>query len=206
MTRSWVITASSLSGPFERFVYIDSDTVVLRPLDAVFGLLDDFEILTAFSDDPGSRRWVWKDSVQTTELLDRRQREFAANTGFLASRRAILPFEEVRRRTPAALQMAEHMELLCYEQPLMNFMIVTAGVRYTSLLVLALASVQRDIPIERWAGEPGMIVAGGQILWPAMPPTLFMHWAGQWEHQRASGKPLPYHDLWEFYRYLPDDP
>lgn len=187
------------SGPFERFIYIDCDTVVLRSLNVVFGLLDRFDVVSAFSDDPGSRHWVWRDSIDRTRALTAEQAGFAANTGFFGSRRGFLPLDRVIDRAPAALALAEHMELTCYEQPVLNFMIVTSGGRYTSLRVLAGGSP--DIPVELWAGELDMVVRDGLVVSPAFPAPVMMHWAGQWDRVRA-GDLLPYRELWEFYRYL----
>ncbi len=190
------------TGPFDRFIYIDCDTVVLGGFDRIFGVLDRFDVVMAVSDAPDSRHWVWKDSIDAAGALDRRQLAFAANGGFFVSRHGFLTLDTMSQRMPAALALAPHMELSCYDQPLLNYMIVTSGGRYTSLRVLAGAGDRADIPVERWAGEPGMVVRDGRVVDPDSPPALVMHWAGRWDHCQRTGDPLPYRELWEFYRYL----
>ena len=84
---------------------------------------------------PQTRSWVWKDSVYATGALTNRQISYAANTGFLASRRDACG-AQVQTRLPGA-GAAQHMELLCCEQPLLNYLIVTSGKHYASLFTIA---------------------------------------------------------------------
>ena len=124
-------------GPFDQFVYIDSDTVVLHSIDFALRYLDQFDFLTSHSDMPQIRSWVWKDSVYATGALTNKQISYAANTGFLASRRKCLSREQIQAQLPGAQALAQHMELLCCEQPLLNYLIVTSGLRYASLSTIA---------------------------------------------------------------------
>jgi hypothetical protein len=190
------------TGPFDEFVYIDCDTVVLHDIDFVFGYLDRYEFVTSHSDMAEIRRWVWKDSITTTGLLTDAQISYAANTGFLASRRECLPRARVEARLPDALALADHMELICCEQPLLNYLIVTSGLRFTSLRRIADETrAWFRIPAELWAGDPSLRVKDGRVVYPHTP-ALMVHWAGEWERARAEGGQIPYHDLWSYYRNL----
>jgi hypothetical protein len=89
------------------------------------------------------------------------------------------------------------MELGTWEMPLLNYLMVTGTWPYTSLRNLA-----GEIPIERHAGE-SFVVRDGQVVAPASPPTLTVHWAGVWwELLRGEISQIPHHDLWSHYRYL----
>ena len=88
-------------GSFDRFVYIDSDTVVLNNTDFALRYLERFDFLASHSDMPQIRRWVWKDSICATRALTERQISYAANTGFLASRRECLSRAQILARLPA---------------------------------------------------------------------------------------------------------
>lgn len=188
-------------GPFDEFVYIDTDTVVLTNIDFVFTHLESFDFITSHSDLPNIRTWVWKDSVYATDALTERQISYAANTGFVVSRKECLPRTWVEGQLPAALALAEHMELLCCEQPLLNYLIVTAGRPYSSLLSIAKSTGAWEIPLERWAGDPSFVVKGGRVIRPRTP-DLLMHWAGEWMRARDTNQQIPYFELWDFYRRM----
>jgi hypothetical protein len=188
-------------GPFDEFVYVDTDTVVLTDVTFVFAYLAHFGFVTAGSHLPAARKWVWKDSVYTGGVLTDEQISYAANTGFIASRRENLPPARVDARLPAARALAGHMELLCIEQPLLNYLFVTSERRYTSLFTIAMTTGAWDLPMERWAGDPSFVVRDGRVVSPESP-SLMMHWAGQWSGTDRPDRPVPYAELWKHYRWL----
>jgi hypothetical protein len=188
-------------GSFDKFVYIDSDTVVLNNIDFALRYLDRFDFLASHSDMPQIRRWVWKESIGATRALTERQISYAANTGFIASRRESLSRAQIRARLPGALKLAQHMELLCCEQPLLNYLIVTSGLRYGSLSTIARhVGPLLGIPLELWAGNSSFAVRDGLVIQPRSE-ILMMHWAGEWARSKSEGRQIPYHDLWSYYRY-----
>jgi hypothetical protein len=137
-----------------------------------------------------------------TGTLTEAQISYAASTGFLASRRECLPAAHIAERLPAARRLAPHMELLCFEQPLLNYLIVTSGRSYTSLSAIAGTTGTGDVPAERWAGDPSLEVRNGRVVNPASP-TLLVHWAGEWARAAGEGRSVPYIDLWRYYRCGP---
>jgi hypothetical protein len=195
-------------GEFDEFVYIDSDTVVLRDVEFAFEYLAarsgaGYGFLTAHSHLPFNRRWVWKDSIETAGALAPEQFNYAAGTGFVCSRRDCLRLSTVHQRLPDSLALRRHMALDCFEQPLLNHLAVTSGWRYGSLLAIAMDTGRMDIPIERHATERLGVVRDGRIVSPERPPTLFVHWAGEWQaRDGAVDRPLPWHELWDHYRRL----
>src|SRR5579883_2781869 len=60
-------------GPFDRFVYIDSDTVTLRNLDGIFGHLGEYGFIAPHAYISAIRRWVWKDSIYSAGALTKEQ-------------------------------------------------------------------------------------------------------------------------------------
>ncbi|GAA1766981.1 hypothetical protein GCM10009681_42580 [Luedemannella helvata] len=191
------------SGGYDEFVYVDCDTVVLRPVDFALDLLSDYDVVASHSDIPGIRRFVWRDSIMDTGALTAWQIRYAASTGFLASRRGVLDADRVCADPTEALALAPHMALECSEQPLLNYLIVTSGGRYSSLFTIALRTRDRTMPQEVWAGSDLGEVSGGQVLPPPNHPSvLLVHWAGQWERVRREGGDIPYRQLWEHYRSL----
>jgi hypothetical protein len=189
-------------GPFDEFVYIDSDTIVQHSVDFVFQYLDKFDFLTSHSNIPRIRHWVWRDSIYDTGALRPEQIEYAASTGFVASRRGLIDPRAVRADLAVPLSLAPHMELLCREQPLLNYLIVTSGRPYSSLWSIAQATADPDIPQEQWAGHEIGHVESGRLIPSQVKRVLLVHWAGEWLRARTEGGEIPYHDLWRHYRAM----
>jgi hypothetical protein len=210
-------------GDFDEFLYIDADTIVLEAVDFVFDFLSEYDFLTSHSDIPAIRKYVWRDSVYKTRALTTTQINYAANMGFLCSRKSALTLNRVDAKLPAAVEISPHMETRYLEQPFLNYMIVTSGGRYSSLLTIARQNRRPDIPLERWAGKRIGLVYSGRIIFPSIPRALLVHWAGEWQprsfdHRIASlrktlglGKYLPCvrhfmpkKRLWNHYRHMRD--
>jgi len=215
-------------GGFDRFLYIDADTVILRDLSFVFSFLEEYAFLTSHSNMPEITGWTWLASVFGCDCLTVRQKSFAANTGFIASRKDSLPVQSVAEGVQKALVCAKgHMRFPPIgEQRLINYLIVTSGYEYSSLSVLSYIysrlGLARPIPTEFWAGKPGAIVRDGQLYRSdSDQPVLLVHWAGRWRPtpydtwraraEKLMGRTisgegvtrvLPYRDLWDYYRNL----
>jgi|GEM_PF-747836 len=191
-------------GEFEQFIYIDIDTIVLDSLSFVWENLSHCKIFTSHSNMPEIRRWVWKDSIYTHSKLNIAQIEYATNTGFIASSKNILPMSWILEKVEEALILKDDMELLCMEQPFLNYLIVTSGYNYGSLFVFFMwgGTITKDIKLECWAGLPGGIVRGGKFKDPHKRPIFLMHWAGVWRENNEDLAKIPYVELWNYYRNL----
>jgi hypothetical protein len=213
-------------GDFDEFVYIDTDTVVLHDVTFCFDHLADHDFVTSHSHDPGLLQWVWKPTVRESGRLTKDQIDFSANTGFIVSRKPALRLEESERRQGEAAALAPWMEAPFDDQPLLNYLMVTSGRRYSSLSWLRESGAHPSLPREVWAGQRGGVVEGGRISFASEPgPVLLVHWAGQWQPRRIDAFPyavaralrlkpptsgpvlrrrMPYRALWRHYRYLRD--
>ena len=188
-------------GIFDTFMYIDVDTVVIEPVDFAFEHLKHAHYVASHSNIAEIRRWVWKDNVYNTNLLTAPQIEFSANTGFFVSRRGLLPMKHCVAKATGALELKDSMELECMEQPFLNYLVVTSGYSYTSLLQLYIYGLAPNVRLEWWAGTPGGHVEGGTMHSPEGCPSIFLvHWAGKWKESGGSSEGLPYKELWDFYR------
>jgi hypothetical protein len=193
-------------GDFEQFIYIDIDTIVLESLSFVWKNLSHCKIFTSHSNLPEIQKWVWKDSIHKRDKLRRSQIEYAANTGFIVSTRKILPISWIIDQVDEALLLKEDMELFCMEQPFLNYLIVTSGYNYGSLLQFFRWDIGRDISrgikLEFWAGLPGGKVKKGKLIDPYRRPLFLVHWAGVWRENDEDLTKIPYQKLWSYYRNL----
>jgi hypothetical protein len=187
-------------GAFETFAYIDIDTVVLDSVDFAFECLKYGRYIASHSNLDNLRQWVWQEDVYSTHLLTPPQISFSANTGFFVSVRGMLSMQHVLAKVPSALALKDSMVLHCMEQPFLNFLVVTSGYSYTSLLTLRLRGVVPAAKLEWWGGLEGATVDGGKLFPPGGEPVFLVHWAGIWREASESGKDLPYQSLWNFYR------
>ena len=178
-------------GPYDRFAYIDIDTIILRSLDAAFELLEQCDVLTAVSNIATIRQFVWTGDVnQVMPLLDS---DYAANTGFIVSKKGGIPLAKVEKMAEEAQVIKHLMALECTEQPFLNYAIVTSGLRYTSLSQLRKREPSACIPKEIWAGMFNEDI----ISLDGLPQLI--HWAGRWQ----SGDHLKSRS-WKHFRYLRD--
>ena len=213
-------------GAFEEFIYIDVDTVVLANVSFAFRFLSEYDFVTSHSNLPELLEWVWKPSIFSTVQLTNAQIEFSANTGFVCSTRGALEFVDIYEKLPSAVDLSPHMQLSCKEQSFLNYLIVTSGRTYTSLLRLAHAKGSRRILFEHWAGIKGLDVVDGRIMENGkQAPVLLVHWAGEWQPRlidrfvsplrkllrfRKSKNTMgvrlfmPNKELWEYYRFFED--
>ncbi len=186
-------------GPFDEFIYVDVDTVVLANIEFAFNFLGNYGCLTSHSDLPNLVQFVWKKSIIEKRILSFRQLSFSANTGFITSRRNFITLGSVFEKLEIAISLKEDMVLTCQEQPFLNYLIVTAAQPYSSLLKL-LWEGHEDIMLEMWAGLANGKVNDGQMEHPDFKSIFLVHWAGLW--QQNSLKEMPYYELWRYYRKM----
>lgn len=187
-------------GKFDSFIYIDVDTVVIDSVDFAFEYLKYGHYVASHSNLENIRCWVWKDNVYATNILTPPQIQYSANTGFFVSRRGVLPMKHCVAKVNGALALKDSMELSCMEQPFLNYLVVTSGYSYTSLLRLLMIGVAPTVSLEWWAGTPDGRVEAGKLYDPRGAKVFLVHWAGFWKKAGGSSIGLPYKELWEFYR------
>ncbi|MDI3423359.1 glycosyltransferase family protein [Streptomyces luteolus] len=185
-------------GEFDEFLYIDSDTAILRNIDFVFDHLAEHAFVTATSHLPGR---AWLESVKTSGKLTEKQYAYAANTGFVASRKGALTRAGIAAALPAARELKPHMKL-GYEQPFLNYLMVTSGLPFTSLHRLRTTTGDQSIPAEVFAWTPGVQAKDGGITHPSAPPALLVHWTEPVKPTWTDPALIPLYDLWCHYRDL----
>lgn len=173
-------------GPFDEFLYMDLDTLLLRPVDFLFPLLREFDAVTAYSNDPASRGFVWLDSLQPNADISQAQIDYAANMGFILSHRGMLTRGAVEGLLPAAKRLAPHMQLECFDQTFNNYVITCSARRYTSLRCLNLPPENRGLPEECWPGNNlWRLELDGRATFDGVPrEVLHVHWSGIMSPQR----------------------
>lgn len=197
------------NGPFDEFIYIDVDTVILENIDFAFQFLQEYDIITSWANTPESRKFVWKDGIYETGKLTNEQINYSANTGFIISRKGIIALGDVDNKLAKGIFLSPYMVEKSFEQSFLNYMIVISGKRYTSLSMLASSGRYPDIMLEVHADEKGKIKDGKFIARDKAYPIVMVHWAGRWQPQwidrlfkRNIRYFMPHKKLWNYYRFL----
>lgn len=210
-------------GPYEKFIYIDVDMVVLKNLDFAFNLSEKFGFVTSLSDIPEAEKWVWKPEIYQTGILTKEQIRYAANTGFIISENGRIPLNNLMDRSLEAAPLAKHMELSCKEQPLLNYLMVTSGLTFSSLWNLGGTEWCPENYVEYWAGNGSKSLKKGFTTEckGEMREVFLIHWAGVWQLRRSEIQAfawlstlrlkkriwavsifIPLRKIWHSYRYL----
>ncbi|MEO5563920.1 MAG: hypothetical protein ABIR18_10810 [Chitinophagaceae bacterium] len=187
-------------GIYDQFIYIDIDTVVLADLSFAFEFLADHDCLTATSNIRAIRKFVWLDGIEETGLLTADQIAYAANTGFVVSKKIFTDFGNIKDKLEESRLLKNYMELNCMEQPFLNYLIVTSGKPYTSLCELGYSERQRRVLYEYWGGEEEAEIINGKMYRKTGGQICFIHWSGVW---RLKDK-MPNKKIWDHYRYMND--
>ncbi|MFC1730871.1 hypothetical protein ACFL6I_11105 [candidate division KSB1 bacterium] len=195
----------------------------MKKIDFAFQLLDHYDIITSCSNLESIKKWVWKESVYETGALNNEQIEYAANTGFIVSKKNIISLENIKNKLSPALKLKSHMELACIEQSFLNYLIITSNKQYSSLYALLDTPLYPENYIEFWAGrKKGDLLKGMQAIEKEKLRYIFIiHWAGEWQKRKFEYKLfnflkklrikrtiwttsiiMPFKKLWKHYRFL----
>jgi hypothetical protein len=212
-------------GEFEEFIYVDVDTVVLDNIDFAFKFISKYDFVASHSNMRHIVKCTWKESIYKTGELPEEAIGYAANTGFIVSKKGAIALKEVKEKAEYAVRLLPDMELRSKEQAFLNYLIVTSGRKYTSLFCLWQETRSPDIKLEQWAGTTGRKVRNGQIVFKPHPVFL-VHWAGKWtvtwfdkmlfsilkafRIKEEDDEPvtrffMPYKRLWRHYRFMRED-
>lgn len=194
----------SLDGPFDRFIYLDADTLVLQPLAPLFAALDeaDWVVYDFQHKDPTHVYTVDAPVLTQTFSADRVAQEIFCS-GMYGARRGLFPEE---RLTELLAQLRSGEAELLYpsapDQSLLNYMVMRSNLRITNLAL--------SWPKEQVTGNsvtsPHFVERSGQVF-DRDRPLIYLHYIGLSSalfDRLCGGENLdiPYRDTFLHYRYL----
>ncbi|OCQ97851.1 sugar transferase [Oscillatoriales cyanobacterium USR001] len=194
----------AFDGPFEKFIYMDADTLVMNSLEAIFQKLDrydwivyDFQFL-----DPTK---VY--NIQSTKLLkvfdQKRIDSEIFCSGFYGAKKGL--FDKATRDLILAKLKAGESEILysgAGEQPLLNYMVMSSGISSYNF-AYSLPDRQKtgcSVTSSHFQEQDRILYDNGKRL-------TYLHYIGvqpQLISRVCSGEnfDFPYRDLFLYYRYL----
>lgn len=187
-------------GPFEKFLYIDTDVVVFSKISRYLDYLDNYDFMCYDYQHNGGIENVFSQSVIDEKVFSKEELKDIFNGGFWASRRDLMTEEGL---FDTFKECANHPEYFDFsqktsDQPIINYMVLK---RFSKRLNLVRLSERGP---GNWAGTNHYVRKAAKLFDPvAEKPLDYLHWAGI---RIEPG--CPYWDIWLEYRYLndPDGP
>jgi hypothetical protein len=188
-------------GPFDQFIYIDTDVVVLDRIASTLDYLEDWDFICYDYQHKGGIENVFSAEVVENNIFSQKEIQDIFNGGFWGSKKQLISEQDLYE---TFAECAHHPEYFDFsqktsDQPIINYMI--------------LKRIPRRFNIVRrpggapgsWAGSKHFQVRDGQLIDPNVnQPVEYLHWAGI---RIQPG--CPYWDIWKHHRYLnepaPDD-
>ena len=181
-------------GPFDQFLYIDTDIVVFEKIIDNLNYFSEYDFLCCDYQHGGGIRNVFSPQVLENQVFTEDDLKDIFNGGFWASKKNLLSEQDLY---DTFAECAAHPEYFDFsqktsDQPIINYMI--------------LKRIPRRFNIVRrpgkgpgnWAGSGHFKYEGDRLIDPNVnQPLQYLHWAGI---RIEPG--CPYWETWEHYRYL----
>jgi len=181
-------------GPFDEFLYIDTDVVVFEKLSNNFKYLAEHDFICCDYQHLGGIKNVFSPHVVEAKVFTEADTKDIFNSGFWGSKKNIFSEQDLY---DTFAECAAHPEYFDFsekvsDQPILNFILLKRIPRRFNI-------VRRPEKAPgNWAGSPQFQQQGHILIDPAVnQPLQFLHWAGI--HIQPG---CPYWEIWEHYRNL----
>lgn len=194
----------AFDGPFDRFLYLDADTLLLDAVDYIFAALDDYDWVVYDYQYKDLTHVYESNAAQLTQIFspERLAREIFCS-GFYAAKSGLFS-QEVRATLLATLQAgeAEILYPMAPDQTILNYMVMKGN--------LAAMNLSQTLPVDRRTGNSVTsehFEQRGDRLFDRGKPLTYLHYIGLSSslfRRVSTGENLdfPYRDLFLHYRFL----
>ncbi len=191
-------------GPFERFVYMDADTLLLASLDPIFDRLERYDFITYDFQHKDLSHVFDSHNPNLTAIFpaERLEREIFCS-GFYGSKRGVFPAER-REQLLQSLQAGDSAALYIWapDQTLLNYMVMRSEIPSCNLAL--------TLPPEQRTGcsvTSPHFQERDRRLYDKDAPLTYLHYIGipaKVVARACAGENLdfPYRELFLHYRYL----
>ncbi|MEB3233646.1 MAG: hypothetical protein VKJ64_21740 [Leptolyngbyaceae bacterium] len=185
-------------GPFEEFVYIDTDIVVFEPISQNMNYLADYDFICADYQHLGGLTNVFSPKVLEAGIFTTEQVKDIFNGGFWGSKKGLITEDDLYETFQECAAHPEYFDFSqkTSDQPIINYMILKRIDKRFNI-------VRREGGAPgNWGGSPHFQMDENYQLYdPKLGQKLqYIHWAGI---RIEPG--CPYWDVWYHHRYLNED-
>jgi hypothetical protein len=186
-------------GPFDEFLYIDTDIVVFEKIADNLDYFSEYDFLCCDYQHRGGIENVFSQVVIDQKVFTPETLEDMFNGGFWASKKGLLSEEELYATFAECAQHPEYFDFSqkTSDQPIINYMILTRFKKRFNIVRRAQGGPGN------WAGSPRFIERDGKLIDPLCDqPLQYLHWAGKriepgcpywkfWAENRYWGETMP---------------
>ncbi|MBD2124132.1 Npun_R2821/Npun_R2822 family protein [Trichocoleus sp. FACHB-262] len=189
---------------FERFIYLDADTLVMNSLDNIFSSLDHHDFIVYDFQYKSPRHAYNLQSSRLQEIFpEPRIKSEIFCAGMYASKRGI--FDQNQRNWLISQLQADEAEVLCMSAPdqsVLNYMVMRSQIPVHNLAL--------NLPKNQITGNAvtsNHFIANNNILYDKDSQLTYLHYIGlssKLFNQICDGENVdfPYRDIFLHYRYL----
>lgn len=184
-------------GPFDEFLYIDTDIVVFEKIADNLNYLAEYDFICSDYQHSGGIKNVFSPKVLEAGVFTEAECRDIFNCGFWGAKKDLISEDDLYA---TFIECAAHPEYFDFsektsDQPIINYMILKRVPRRFNI-------VRRPGKAPgNWAGSAHFIREGDRLIDPKLnQPLQYLHWAG---FRIQPG--CPYWDIWEHYRYLNEE-
>lgn len=181
-------------GPFDEFLYIDTDIVVFEKIIDNLNYLSDYDFICCDYQHTSGVKNVFTPQVLEDGIFTELELQDIFNGGFWASKKNLVSEQELY---DTFAECAAHPEYFDFsqktsDQPIINYMLLKRIPRRFNI-------IRRPGKAPgNWAGSQHFQYQGNLLIDPKVnQPLQYLHWAGI---RIQPG--CPYWDIWKHYRYL----
>ncbi|MBD2060112.1 methionine synthase [Oculatella sp. FACHB-28] len=181
-------------GPFDEFVYIDTDVVVFEKIIDNTNYLAEYDFICSDYQHAGGITNVFTSRVIEDQIFTEDELTGIFNGGFWGSKKNLISEEDLYK---TFAECAAHPEYFDFsqktsDQPIINYMILKRLPRRFNIVR------KPGKGPGNWAGSHHFVRQGDILVDPNLnQPLQYLHWAGI---RMEPG--CPYWDIWEHYRHL----
>ena len=181
-------------GPFDEFLYIDTDVVVFEKIIDNLNYFSNYEFICCDYQHAGGIANVFTNKVIKDGIFSEDILKDIFNGGFWASKKNLISEENLYE---TFAECASHPQYFDFsrktsDQPIINYMVLKRIPRRFNLVH------RPEKAPGSWAGSPHFQYQNNLLIDPNVnQPLQYLHWAGI---RIEPG--CPYWDIWKYYRYL----
>lgn len=183
-------------GPFDKFLYIDTDIVVFEKIIDNLNYLDQHDFICCDYQHLGGIDNVFAPKIIADNIFNDSELKDIFNGGFWASKKGLISEQQLYDFFAECAAHAEYFDFSkkTSDQPIINYMILK-HIRNRFNIIRRPGGAPGN-----WAGSPHFQRQGNILIDSKInQPLQYLHWAG---FRIQPG--CPYWDIWEHYRYLND--
>ena len=194
----------AFDGPFDRFVYMDADTLLMSPLEQIFARLNQYDWVVYDFQYTDLSHVYTVDSVKLKELFtsERLQKEIFCS-GFYGSKKGLFNYQQREYLLDKLRQgEAEVLYDMAPDQTILNYMVMVLGISSYNFA--------NHLPTNKRTGccaTSPHFEARNHILYDRGNPLTYLHYSGlssKLFNRVCDGDNIdfPYREIFLYYRYL----